>query len=172
MLAVNFLLDVMSVIRVAMTGAGDSPGPSVTRRVRALRVLLQKAATGSACGRTARRGQLIEGAETGIAGALPMKDWMVALVAFLFFAALLTVGVVFIAVNILRAHAAGRRDRKRRLEQSITKPSVPLPPLRPRSPVVMVAQRVAFALLMFFPILVVGAAAVLAVMHLATQNPG
>ena len=134
MLAVNFLLDVMSVICVAMTGAGDSPGPSITRRVRALRVLLQKAATGLACGRTARRGQLIEGVETGIAAALPMKDWMVALVAFLFFAALLAVGVVLIAVDILRAYAVDHRDTKRRLQQSITKPSVPLPPLRPRSP--------------------------------------
>jgi hypothetical protein len=53
---------------------------------------------------------LIEGAETGIAGALPMKDWMVALVAFLFFAALLAVGVVLIAVDILRAYAVDHRD--------------------------------------------------------------
>ena len=171
MLAVNFLLDVMSVIRVAMTGAGDSPGPSITRRVRALRVLLQKAATGLACGRTARRGQLIEGVETGIAAALPMKDWMVALVAFLFFAALLAVGVVLIAVDILRAYAVDHRDTKRRLQQSITKPSVPLPPLRPRSPLVIVAKRVAFALFMLSPVLVLGAAVVLAVMHLATQDP-
>ena len=36
----------------------------------------------------------------------------------------------------------------------------------------MVAQRVAFALFMLSPVLVLGAAAVLAVMHLATQNSG
>jgi hypothetical protein len=114
---------------------------------------------------------LIEGAETGIAGALPMKDWMVALVAFLFFAALLAVGVVLIAVDILRAYAVDHRDTKRRLQQSITKPSVPLPPLRPRSPLVIVAKRVALALFMLSPVLVLGAAVVLAVMHLATQDP-
>ena len=74
-----------------------------------------------------------------------MKDWMVALVAFLFFAALLAVGVVLIAVDILRAYAVDHRDTKRRLQQSITKPSVPLPPLRPRSPLVIVAKRVALA---------------------------
>jgi hypothetical protein len=101
-----------------------------------------------------------------------MMDWMVVLVAFLFFVALLTLGVVLIAIDILRTHAAGRRDTKRRLQQSITKPSVPLPPLRPRSPVVVVAERVAFALFMLAPMLVLGVAAVLAVMHLATQNPG
>jgi hypothetical protein len=101
-----------------------------------------------------------------------MTDWMVVLVAFLFFVALLAVGVVLIAVDILRAHAAGRRETKRRLQQSITKPSVPLPPLRPRLSVIMVAQRAAFALFMLSPVLVLGAAAVLAVMHLATQNPG
>ena len=99
-----------------------------------------------------------------------MTDWMVVLVAFLFFVVLIAVGVALIAVDILRAHAAGRRDTKQRLEQSITKPSVPLPPLRPRSPVVMVAQRVAFALLMLFPVLVVGAAAMFAVMHLLTPQ--
>jgi hypothetical protein len=118
------------------------------------------------------RAALIEDPATDMAGALPMTDWMVVLVAFLFFVVLIAVGVALIAVDILRAHAAGRRDTKRRLEQSITKPSVPLPPLRPRSFVVMVAHRVAFALFMLSPVLVLGAAAVLAVMHLATQNPG
>jgi hypothetical protein len=118
------------------------------------------------------RAALIEDTATDTAGAPPMTDWMVVLVAFLFFVVLLAVGVVLIAVDILRAHAAGRRDTKRRLQQSITKPSVPLPPLRPRSPVVMVAERVALALFVLSPVLVLGLAAVLAVMHLATQNPG
>src|SRR5262245_6494910 len=100
-----------------------------------------------------------------------MDDWTIVLVAFLFFVVLVAVGVVLIADDILRARAASRRATKRRLRQSNIKPSVPLPPPRPRPPVVMVA-RVAFALFMLSPVLVLGAAAVLAVMHLATQNPG
>jgi hypothetical protein len=100
-----------------------------------------------------------------------MGNWVVWLVAFLGFAAVLAVGVVLIAVDILRAHAA-HRDTKRRLQQSIIKPSVLLPSLRPRSTVVMVVERVAFALFIVSPVLVLGAAAVLAVMHLTAQNPG
>ena len=42
-----------------------------------------------------------------------MGDWKVWLVAFLGFAAVLAVGVALIAVNILRAQAARRRDIKR-----------------------------------------------------------
>jgi hypothetical protein len=42
-----------------------------------------------------------------------MGDWKVWLVAFLGLAAVLAVGVALIAVNILRAQAARRRDIKR-----------------------------------------------------------
>jgi hypothetical protein len=100
-----------------------------------------------------------------------MGNWVVWLAAFLGFAAVLAVGVVLIAVDIVRAHAADR-DTKRRLQQSIVKPSVLLPSLRPRSTVAMVVERVAFALFIVSPVLVLGAAAVLAVMHLTAQNPG
>jgi hypothetical protein len=87
---------------------------------------------------------------------LSMGDWNVWLVAFLGFAAALAVGVALIAVNILRAHAARRR----------------LSPPRPRFREAMIVRRVTFALLMLFPVLVVGVAAVFAVMHLAARNPG
>ena len=100
-----------------------------------------------------------------------MGNWVVWLVAFLGFAAVLAVGVVLIAVDILRAHAADQ-DNKRRLQQSIIEPSAPSPPVRPRSTVVMLVERVAFALFMVAPVLVLGAAAVLAVMHLTAENPG
>ena len=100
-----------------------------------------------------------------------MGNWVVWLAAFLVFAAVLAVGVVLIAADILRAHAADR-DNKRRLQQSIIEPSVPSPPVRPRSTVVMLVERVAFALFMVAPVLVLGAAAVLAVMHLTAENPG
>jgi hypothetical protein len=93
------------------------------------------------------------------------------LAAFLSFAAVLAVGVVLIAVDIVRAHAA-HRDTKRQPQQSIIKPSALLPPLRPRSSAVMVVERVAFAFFVVCPVLVLGAAAVLAVMHLTAQNPG
>jgi multisubunit Na+/H+ antiporter MnhB subunit len=90
-----------------------------------------------------------------------MGDWKVWLVAFLGFTAVLAVGVVLIAFDILSAYAARRRNFKR------------LPPLRPRSRVAMVVRRVGFALLMLVPVLVVGAAAVFGVMHLLTAgNPG
>jgi hypothetical protein len=97
-----------------------------------------------------------------------MGNWVVWLAAFLGFAAVLAVGVVLIAADILRAHAADR-DNKRRLQQSIIEPSAPSPPVRPRSTIV---ERVAFALFMVSPVLMLGAAAVLAVMHLMEQNPG
>jgi hypothetical protein len=47
-----------------------------------------------------------------------MGNWVVWLAAFLVFAAVLAVGVVLIAADILRAHAADQ-DNKRRLQQSI-----------------------------------------------------
>jgi hypothetical protein len=97
-----------------------------------------------------------------------MGNWVVWLAAFLGFAAVLAVGVVLIAADILRVHAADR-DNKRRLQQSIIEPSAPSPPVRPRSTIV---ERVAFALFMVSPVLMLGAAAVLAVMHLMEQNPG
>jgi hypothetical protein len=97
-----------------------------------------------------------------------MGNWVVWLAAFLGFAAVLAVGVVLIAADILRAHAADR-DNKRRLQQSIIEPSAPSPPVRPRSTIV---ERAAFALFMVSPVLMLGAAAVLAVMHLMEQNPG
>jgi hypothetical protein len=100
-----------------------------------------------------------------------MGNWVVWLAAFLVFAAVLAVGVVLIAADILRAHAADQ-DNKRRLQQSIIEPSAPSPPVRPRSTVVMLVERVAFALFMVAPVLVPGAAAVLAVMHLTAENPG
>jgi len=100
-----------------------------------------------------------------------MGNWVVWLAAFLVFAAVLAVGVVLIAADILRAHAADR-DNKRRLQQSIIEPSAPSPPVRPRSTVVMLVERVALALFMVAPVLVLGAAAVLAVMHLTAENPG
>jgi hypothetical protein len=100
-----------------------------------------------------------------------MGNWVVWLAAFLVFAAVLGVGVVLIAADILRAHAADR-DNKRRLQQSIIEPSAPSPPVRPRSTVVVLVERVAFALFMVSPVLVLGAAAVLAVIHLTAQNPG
>jgi hypothetical protein len=100
-----------------------------------------------------------------------MGNWVVWLAAFLVFAAVLAVGVVLIAADILRAHAADR-DNKRRLQQSIIEPSAPSPPVRPRSTVVMLVERVAFALFMVSPVLMLGAAAVLAVIHLTAQNPG
>jgi hypothetical protein len=100
-----------------------------------------------------------------------MGNWVVWLAAFLVFAAVLAVGVVLIAADILRAHAADR-DTERRLQQSIIEPSAPSPPVRPRSTVVMLVERVAFALFMVAPVLVLGAAAVLAVMHLTAENPG
>lgn len=84
-----------------------------------------------------------------------MGNWVVWLAVFLGFAAVLAVGVVLIAVEIiLCARAAGRRGTKR------------LPPPRPRSHVSRVGRRVAVALLMLSPVVLVGAAAVLAVMHL------
>jgi hypothetical protein len=84
-----------------------------------------------------------------------MGNWVVWLAVFLGFAAVLAVGVVLIAVEIiLRAQAAGRRGIKG------------LPPPRPRSHVPRVVRRVAVALLMLSPVVLVGAAAVLAVMHL------
>jgi hypothetical protein len=101
-----------------------------------------------------------------------MDDWTVLLFAFLSFAALVAVCVVLIAVDILRAHAAGRRDTERRLQQSKIKPSGRLPPLRPRPRAVLVVRGVAFALFLLSPVLLVGAAAVLAVMHLAALSPG
>jgi hypothetical protein len=102
-----------------------------------------------------------------------MGNWVVWLAAFLGFAAVLAVGVVLIAADILRAHAADR-DNKRRLQQSIIEPSAPSPPVRPRSTIVRstIVERVAFALFMVSPVLMLGAAAVLAVMHLMEQNPG
>jgi multisubunit Na+/H+ antiporter MnhB subunit len=87
-----------------------------------------------------------------------MGDWKVWLVAFLGFTAVLAVGVVLIAFDILSAYAARRRHFKR------------LAPLRLRSRVAMVVRRVGFALLMLVPVLVVGAAAVFGVMHLLTAR--
>jgi len=49
---------------------------------------------------------------------LSMGDWNVWLVAFLGFVAAIAVGVALIAVNILRAHAARRRNRIERLSPS------------------------------------------------------
>ena len=90
---------------------------------------------------------------------LSMGDWNVWLLAFLGFAAALAVGVALIAVNVVRAHAARRRARIERLS-----------PPRPRFREAMIVRRVTFALLMLFPVLVVGAAAVFAVMHLLTPQ--
>jgi hypothetical protein len=146
-LTINFFANVMSVAP-PQTGAGDKSRP-VSRVVR-----------------TSDRG-----GRDGQGRSTAMGNWVVWLAAFLGFAAVLAVGVVLIAVDILRAHAEGR-DSKRLLQQSIIKPSVLLPSLRPRSTVVMVVERVAFALFIVSPVLVLGAAAVLAVMHLAAQNPG
>ena len=84
---------------------------------------------------------------------------------------MLAVGVVLIAVDILRAYAVDLRH-KRRLQLSITKPSVPLPPLRPRSTVVMVVERVAFALFIVSSgACAWGGGSVLAVMHLTAEKP-
>jgi hypothetical protein len=87
-----------------------------------------------------------------------MGEWKVWLVVFLGFATALAIGVAVIAVHILSAYAARRRDQINRL-----------PPLRPRFREAVVVRRAAFALLMLFPMLVVGAAAVLAVIHLAAR---
>ena len=87
-----------------------------------------------------------------------MGDWNVWLVAFLGFAAALAVGVALIAVNVIRANAARRRARIERLS-----------PPRPRFREAVIVRRVTFALLLF-PVLVVGAAAVFAVMHLLTPQ--
>ena len=88
-----------------------------------------------------------------------MGDWNVWLVAFVGFAAAIAVGVASIAVNILRAHAARRRAR---IERSS--------PPRPRFREAVIVRRATFALLMLFPVLVVGAAAAFAVMHLLTPR--
>jgi uncharacterized membrane protein YhaH (DUF805 family) len=85
---------------------------------------------------------------------LSMGDWNVWLVAFLGFVAALAVGVALIAVNVVRAHAARRRARIERLS-----------PTRPRFREAVIVRRVTFALLMLFPVLVVGVAAVLAVVQ-------
>jgi len=90
---------------------------------------------------------------------LSMGDWNVWLLAFLGFAAALAVGVALIAVNIFRAHAAPRRAQIERLS-----------PPRPRFREAIFVRRVTFVLLMLFPVLVVGAAAVLGVMHLLTAR--
>ena len=88
-----------------------------------------------------------------------MDDWKVWLVVFLGFATALAIGVALIAVHILRAYAARRRGR---IERSS--------PARPRFREAIFVRRVTFALLMLFPVLVVGAAAVFAVMHLLTRR--
>jgi hypothetical protein len=95
-----------------------------------------------------------------------MGDWKVWFVAFLGFAAMLGVGVSLIAVDILSAHTAQRRyaARHRDIKRS--------PPLRPRSRVAMVVRRVAIALLMLAPVLVVGAAVMFGITHLAELRPG
>ena len=88
-----------------------------------------------------------------------MGEWKVWLVVFLGFATALAIGVAVIAVHILSAYAARRRDRIERLS-----------PSRPRFREAIFVRRVTFALLMLFPVLVVGAAAVLGVMHLLTAR--
>ena len=90
---------------------------------------------------------------------LSMGDWNVWLVAFVGFAAAIAVGVALIAVNVIRAHGARRRARIERLS-----------PPRPRFREAVIVRRVTFALLMLFPALIVGAAAVFAVMHLLTPQ--
>jgi hypothetical protein len=88
-----------------------------------------------------------------------MDDWKIGLVGFVGFIVVLAVGVALIAVNILRAHAARRRNR-------IERSSPPAPRFREA----ILVRRVTFALLMLFPVLVVGAAAVFGVMHLLTAR--
>jgi hypothetical protein len=88
-----------------------------------------------------------------------VDDWKVWLVVFLGFATALAIGVAVIAVHTLSAYAARRRDRIERLS-----------PPRPRFREGIFVRRVTFALLMLFPVLVVGAAAVLGVMHLLTAR--
>ena len=70
-----------------------------------------------------------------------MDDWKVWLVVFLG-ATALAIGVAVIAVHILSAYAARRRDRIERLS-----------PSRPRFREAIFVRRVTFALLMLFPCL-------------------
>ena len=88
-----------------------------------------------------------------------MDDWKVWLVVFIGFATALAIGVAVIAVNILSAYAARRRDRIERLS-----------PARPIFRAAIFVRRVTFALLMLFPVFVIGAAAVLGVMNLLTAR--
>jgi len=56
--------------------------------------------------------------ELGLPMTLSMDDWKIGLVGFVGFIVVLAVGVALIAVNILRAHAARRRNRIERLSPS------------------------------------------------------